>query len=82
MNEDTCHKEDPLESLIGSIISAMFWGFFLVFLGWVIIGVCRLLWKGVSATWKNIIIPTLKLFLRGLAWSYTFIIINERKLLR
>ncbi len=82
MNDDTCHKEDPLESLIGSIISVIFWGFFLLFLGWVIIGICRLLWNGVTSIWKYIFIPIVILCGKGFIESYTFIINSERKLLR
>ena len=82
MDDDTHHKEDPLISLIGSIITAIIWGYIILFLGWLIITICRLLWKGVTAFWKYIFIPTFRLCLRGLAWSYTFILISERKLLR
>ncbi len=82
MNDDTYHKEHPFESLIGNIITAIFWFYFLLFLGWAIIGTCRLLWKGTVYLWRYVFVPIMQISIRGIISSYTFIINSERKLLR
>ena len=70
------------ESIFDFILKVILWYLFIVALIWVITGICYVLGKVITSLWRYIILPTFKSLLKGFIWSYSFIIINERKLLR